>query len=426
MKKATLLFLALATGVLSVSAQQRRTCGTRQHYLDALAQDPSLTQRRALLEQQMQQWIAAGNVQRINGGGTVLVTVPVVVHVLWNSTVPSQNITDAQVLSQIDVLNKDYGLRNADTTLVPARFKPLVADVQFQFCMATVDPNGNPTTGIERRSVTITRIGNGSRYYNYAQGGLTAWDHTRYLNFWICDIDGGNTLGFSYLPGTTGASDDGVVIDYNYWGTIGTVAAPFNKGRTATHEVGHWFNLEHIWADEPNCAADDYVSDTPQQKGENYGCPTYPQGPNASAGGGCCVSTDVSSMYMNYMDYTDDACMFMFTPGQASRMQAALNISRPGLLTATGCLINSVGQTINPFRASIAPNPAAGEFEFSVSQAAANYQLVVTDLQGRVVLEKNYSFGEALRFDIAAEADGVYIAKISAANDVAFARIVKQ
>ncbi|MFM7726788.1 MAG: M43 family zinc metalloprotease, partial [Flavobacteriales bacterium] len=281
MKRFFYLLIA-AISISTVQGQQQRTCGTHDRYLQAIQNDPSIALRRAQLEKQVQEWISRQPAQR-TAGGTVLVTVPVVVHVLnYNNT---QAISDAQVLSQIDVLNKDYSFTNSDTGLVPAAFKPRTSNTQIQFCMATVDPSGVPTTGIERRAVTVTRIGNTSRYYNVAQGGLAAWDRNRYLNFWICDIDGGNTLGYTYLPGTVPASYDGVVIDYRYWGTIGTVFAPFNKGRTATHEVGHWFNLEHIWADEPSCSADDYVADTPQQKGENYGCPSYPQ--TTQSGGRC-------------------------------------------------------------------------------------------------------------------------------------------
>jgi len=146
----------------------------------------------------------------------------------------------------------------------------------------------------------------------------------------VCDISGG-TLGYAQFPGGS-ASTDGVVCDYQYFGTNGTATAPFNKGRTATHEVGHWLNLRHIWGDDgTGCTGSDQVTDTPNAAGPNYGCPAFPtvtcsNGPNGD-------------MFMNYMDYTDDACMFMFSSGQVSRMQAlfATGGARASLLTSNGC-----------------------------------------------------------------------------------------
>jgi hypothetical protein len=287
--------------------------------------------------------------------------------------------------------------------------------------MATVDPTGNPTTGIERRAVTVTRIGNTNRYYNYSQGGLAAWDRNRYLNFWICDIDGGSTLGYTYLPGTVPAAQDGVVIDYRYWGTTGTVSAPFNKGRTATHEVGHWFNLEHIWADEPSCSADDGVADTPQQKGENYGCPSYPQ---TSQSGGRCIASDPSAMYMNYMDYTDDACMYMFTAGQAARMQSALNAYRASLITSNGCQSTTGIEATPSLNTRIFPNPSTGIFEFTTT-FSKEIRVQVMDITGRAVLNKTFGSDDRKVFDLTALPDGVYIVRIESEGRRDVQRVVK-
>jgi hypothetical protein len=161
-------------------------------------------------------------------------------------------------------------------------------------------------------------------------GGSNAWDRNKYLNIWVCDISGG-ILGYAQFPGGS-ASTDGVVVDYQYFGTIGTATAPFNKGRTATHEVGHWLNLYHIWGDDgTGCTGSDLVSDTPNQADQNYGCPAFPQV--------SCSNGPNGDMFMNYMDYTDDACMFMFSTGQATRMQAlfAAGGARASLLTSNGC-----------------------------------------------------------------------------------------
>ncbi len=422
MKKLILVCILALFGNTQSFAQRHRTCATHDRYLQAVAANPTLLTRRAAMENQIQTWISNHAAERVNSPRTVQVTVPVVVHVLYQNA--TQNISDQQIQTQIDVLNTDYAHLNADSTLTPTVFQPLMADVQIRFCLASVDPTGSATSGIERRSITITNIGNTSIYYQYAQGGLAAWDHTKYLNFWVCDIDGGNTLGFAYLPGTTGASDDGVVIDYNFFGTIGTVAAPYDLGRTVTHEVGHWFNLEHIWGDESACAADDFVNDTPQQKAENYGCPTYPQ---TTQSGGRCSTSDPSSMYMNFMDYTDDGCMVMFSIGQRDRMQAALNTQRPELFTATGCNA-SVGIQTTALKANLLlfQNPSAGVFEFSLGALNnTSVEMNVTDITGRVVLTTQYHDGKKCSFDISEQPTGIYMMNVKAGDAKLTKKLIK-
>ncbi|MBC7864302.1 MAG: T9SS type A sorting domain-containing protein, partial [Bacteroidia bacterium] len=245
----------------------------------------------------------------------------------------------------------------------------------------------------------------------------------KYMNIWVCDIDGGSTLGFAYTPGSTGPADDGIVIDYNFFGTIGTVANPYDMGRTATHEVGHWFDLEHIWGDESACAADDLVADTPEQKAENYACPSYPQ---TTQSGGRCLTSDPSSMFMNYMDYTDDDCMNIFTLGQKTRMQAALNTQRSGLITSNGCSggvgINSVN-TILPL--SIFPNPSSGIFEMNLGMVESKVEIRITDLVGKSVFEKTFLPAENLSFDISHLPNGVYFAIISSNGKQATRKIAK-
>lgn len=287
-----------------------------------MSQDPQVVERRMQIEAFTEEWV------RNNGGDRALVTIPVVVHVVYNTT--AENISDAQVQSQIDVLNADFRKLNSDASLVPSAFSTLAADANIEFCLASTDPNGASTTGITRTSTTATSFSTNDGVKFTSSGGRNAWDATKYLNIWVCDISGG-ILGYAQFPGGS-ASTDGVVIDYQYFGTIGTATAPFNKGRTATHEVGHWLNLYHIWGDDGTaCTGTDSVSDTPNQADENYGCPVFPQV--------SCSNGPNGDMFMNYMDYTDDACMYMFSNGQASRMQAlfAAGGARASLLTSNGC-----------------------------------------------------------------------------------------
>lgn len=277
--------------------------------------------------------------------GTPVYNIPVVVHVLWNTA--AQNISDAQIQTQIDVLNRDYQLLNADTGSVPAAFKSFVADCQIQFCLAKRDPNGVATTGILRKQTTKTSFSaDNDDAKSSTTGGDNAWAATKYLNLWVVpDITSAGQsgiLGYAQFPGGAAATD-GVVIGYKYFGTTGTVVAPFNKGRTATHEVGHWLNLRHIWGDEAACAADDLVNDTPLQADKNFGCPAFPLRD-------ACTTSGNGVMFMNYMDYTDDGCMYMFTNGQKSRMYGVLAAggARASITTSDGCVAPATSGCTTP------------------------------------------------------------------------------
>jgi hypothetical protein len=299
-------------------ALAQRNCGTMEHYERAIQENSSYELNQQEIENFTNEFLSHNN-----GQDRAIVTIPVVVHVVYNTT--AENISDAQILTQIDVLNKDFAKMNADAANTPSIFTASNTDIQF--CLATVDPTGAATTGITRTSTATTAFSTNDAMKNNATGGKSAWDASKYLNIWVCDISGG-ILGYAQFPGGSAATD-GVVIDYQYTGTIGTATAPFNLGRTATHEVGHWLNLRHIWGDA-TCGSD-LVNDTPTHNTSNGGCPTYP---HLST----CTGTPVE-MTMNYMDYTDDACMYMFSPGQTARMQAlfATGGARTSLLTSNGC-----------------------------------------------------------------------------------------
>ncbi|MCB9173771.1 MAG: T9SS type A sorting domain-containing protein [Flavobacteriales bacterium] len=281
------------------------------------------------------------NNQNNNSTNKASRNIPVVVHVIHNGDAlgSGENISDAQVMSQITVLNADFSATNSDFNST-SYFNSVKTNMDIQFCLAKTDPNGQPTTGINRVNYGTASFGQSA---TQAMKAATQWDPTKYFNIWVVRFGGdlNGVLGYAQFPNSGAANTDGVVIGYNYFGTTGAVSAPYNKGRTATHEVGHCFGLYHIWGDESACAADDNVADTPQQKGENYGCPSYPQ---TTQSGGRCSTSDPSSMYMNYMDYTDDACMYMFTAGQKARVDAVLASAprRASLLTSTVCNVAAI------------------------------------------------------------------------------------
>jgi Pregnancy-associated plasma protein-A len=304
-----------------------RTCGTMDHHRWLAYRSPEYRWRRRQIEIDVQNWI-----HRYGGGGlrSGVVRIPVVVHVVWNTA--AQNVSDAQINSQIAVLNADYRRLNADAALVPAAFAGVAADARIEFQLAVRDPNCGATTGITRTYTTTTAFAFATRnnIKSAATGGADPWPSDRYLNIWVGNFTGG-LLGYGTYPGEPAATD-GVIIHYRAFGTMGTAAAPFDLGRTATHEIGHWLNLLHIWGDDPagstSCSDSDQVADTPNQAGAHSGCPTFP---SISCGNG-----PSGDMFMNYMDYTDDACMFMFTAGQVERMDATLQTARAGILASDG------------------------------------------------------------------------------------------
>jgi Pregnancy-associated plasma protein-A len=290
-------------------APKRRQCGTQQVHERLCEMYPAFRARQNRIEQGIRRSIQTGQAQRVT---RQLITIPVVVHVVYKRDL--ENISDAQVKSQIDALNRDYRANNSDKSIVPDVWKGFVTDPNIQFALATTDPKGKKTTGITRTKTSRDSFGTGDSVKRATSGGHAAWPRDRYLNLWVCNL-GDGLLGYAQFPGGPAATD-GVVILYTAFGTIGAVQPPFDLGRTATHEVGHWLNLIHIWGDRNDCGGTDSVTDTPNAQLPNYGKPKFPHitcnnGPNGD-------------MFMDYMDYVDDASMVMFTAGQVARMNATL------------------------------------------------------------------------------------------------------
>lgn len=294
-------------------------CTFDQLYKQSVAEDPTFLSRQASIEHNIQQWIALQGPHR---SARSIITIPVVVHLIFLDS--ADNLSDAQVHSQIDVLNKDFRRLNSDASQTSYLFQGIAADCEIEFCLASIDTAGNPTSGITRTHTNIPLIGNSQHYYRTSSGGQNIWDRDRYLNFWVCDMHS-FVNGFARPPGSA-AHFDGIVVNKGIFGTIGSLSNTFNKGRTATHEVGHWLGLIHIWGQNNGCSSDDNVADTPIQVFEYYGCPSYPQW--------SCNSID---MHMNYMDYSNGNCKNTFTEGQKMRMLATLNTERSSLLSSNVC-----------------------------------------------------------------------------------------
>ena len=299
-----------------MSPAPRRKCGAMEVHERLSEEFPSYRANQLRIDEYTERSLRTGEAQRAMRR---LITIPVVVHVVYKSN--AENISKQQINTQMSVLNRDYRATNPDKSNVPAPWQSLVTDAKVEFKLATRDPKGKPTDGVTRTKTDRPSFGADDSVKKASQGGVAAWPADRYLNIWVCNL-GGGLLGYAQFPGGP-ARTDGVVILHSAFGTTGTVKQPFHLGRTATHEVGHWLNLRHIWGDTMGCSGGDRVADTPNAAGPNYSKPTFPNitcnnGPNGD-------------MFMNYMDYVDDAAMFMFTGGQVGRMNATLAGPRKSL-----------------------------------------------------------------------------------------------
>lgn len=362
-----LSFLTFSSYLFSQTAvPPQRTCGTQ-------LPPPEYEE---WFSQKVAEYVAN---QQFNRTEAINYTIPVIIHIIHSGTAVGSgpNISMAQAQSQIPILNADYAGTNADISSVPSVFNSVKAgNTGIQFCLAKVDPSGNILSeyGIER----INRVSRGwsdpnnmssnalQSYFDQTIKPATIWDPTKYLNVWVTAADASGLLGYASFPagsGLTGlsgvetATTSGVVINYTAWGNIGSAASPYNLGRTATHEIGHWLGLRHVWGD--GTCATDYCGDTPAAQTANYGCKSHPYNT-----GGCSGNT-TGEMFMNYMDYSDDACMYMFTLNQSTRMQTAManGTYRIGL--------NSSGKCNTPYALDIGvtaiTNPVAGSSSCNTS-----------------------------------------------------------
>lgn len=374
-------------------------CATDLYLQQQIQINPDLILKRAEIERFTQKWIAE-NSARLSS--RQVITIPVVVHVVWNT--PFENISDMQIQSQIDVLNRDYRALNVEIPSVPAIFKPAIADVGIEFCLASRDPQGNPTNGITRTKTNVLQF-SPIRSICYAdRGGQDAWDTRQYLNIWVGDIST-SFLGEASFPGMDIPEEDGIRIHFEGFGTIGTAGAPpYNLGRTVTHEIGHYFNLYHVWGqniNDPACEYDDEVNDTPRQSSTfRNECPVHPQ-----------VFCGTASMFMNFMNYTNDACMAMFTKGQKMRMLAALNGPRAGLLNSLGCqpLVSAVEEPAFVKDIRLFQNPVNEEIKLqSVSGLNEKILVSLVNTQGKVLFTDKWQETIAFVKDISAVPSGIY------------------
>jgi hypothetical protein len=300
------------------AVEPRRKCGTMQVHMWLLESHPEFRVRQAELERSTTQRMQLGARAFAR---TTPYRIPVVVHVVHRTA--AEKISAAQVKSQIDALNLDYRAKNSDKSGVPSVWNGLVTDANIEFYLSNKDPSGSPHQGITWTHTAATSFDDDDKVKSAASGGADPWPTNKFLNIWVCTLAGG-LLGYAQFPGGPSATD-GVVILSIAFGTTGTAKAPFNLGRSATHEIGHFLNLRHIWGDTEDCSGSDFVADTPPARHPNYDKPAFPHV--------SCNNGPSGDMFMDYMDYVDDDSMFMFTQGQVARMHATLDGPRSSLVT---------------------------------------------------------------------------------------------
>lgn len=329
------------------------------------------------------------------------IVIPVVVHVLWRT--PSECISDAQIISQIESLNADFSGRNTDKSLVPPVFAGRAAAAGIRFVLASADPQGRPTTGIIRKKTSAQLWINDDRIKRDATGGSDAWDSRYYLNIWIGNLSS-SLLGFSTFPGAP-ADKDGIVIRYNVFGTTGTLSPPFDRGRTLTHETGHWLGLQHLWGDR--ACGDDGIEDTPRQRAGNRGTPQFPR---INTG---CDNGPSGDMFMNFMDFSDDRSLLMFTKGQADRMRAqfAFGGARREMLQSKGIgepwNLKPAAESELSGRITVFPNPCAGgQLQIRRTDGTAQ-RFELTDAAGRM-MRSGMMEGQMHAIDVSSIRPGVY------------------
>jgi len=440
MKKITLFISALALVSSIVNAQSNlttqagitfqipatRTCATME------ANSPEAI---ANFEEQIAPQVAA-YLQNVSGNNSpeAVYNIPTIVHIIHNSSESvgsGRNIPNARVLEQIQILNDDFRRTNADKINTPSGFVGVAADCQINFCLITKYPSGHPSAGqtlpergVDRVSTSaISGISNTTSGYSMSTidntiKPATSWNPNEVMNIWVCQLQSG-LLGYATFPNSGSANKDGTVMGYQFFGK--TSSSPYHLGRTTTHEVGHWLGCYHIWGDDNGaCSGSDQVSDTPNQANSTGGCPS---GTRTDG----CTGSSPGIMYQNYMDYSNDACMNVFTAGQKARMQSVM-ASQPRRSTLNGfsatlCAATGIDDLENVDGISIYPNPTKNIINIS-SAVIKNSEVAIYNMLGEMIYQNNSTTKNTITVDMTNQPNGVYFVKVKSDNKVITSKVL--
>lgn len=415
--KIRITFLLILITCITTSLYTQEKCGSHTYLQQKKQQLPQLE----LAEQEFANRIMALQGSRGITEHSGIIKIPVVVHVVYNNS--AQNISDAQIYSAIDILNKDFSATNPDTVLLSHPFHPLLGNPKIEFCMAAVDPQNNPTTAITRKytsqAVFDLDLGTADNVKFSSYGGQDAWDPAQYLNIWICNLQL-PLLGYAQFPSTMLVDPwaNGIVIDYRQFGNIGAAIA--SDGRTTTHEIGHYLGLRHIWGDV--LCGNDLIDDTPPAEDKNFGCPTFPHNANS-----LCGSDMNGEMYMNYMDYSDGNCMSMFSKGQVEVMRSVMFVERYELSKSTTCdLYSSINSEGSDLFFSI-NSMGNGVYDITLDSRlhGKNVVLKLIDISGKEIQVKNSIAADHLQVTLSENAAGIYILQLHSENYIKKIKLVK-
>lgn len=326
------------------------------------------------------------------------IKIPVVFHIVYEND--QENISDEQVLSQLEVINQDFNFENPRLGDLPSAFENLAANIDIEFCLALQDPDGMETNGITRRKTQVVDIGLTEKYYDFSQGGQDAWDTDRYLNIWVASFGNSNIQGYGHFPDALPKEKDGIIVNFKYFGTVGTAEMPHDLGSSCTHEIGHYLNVRHIWGSEFSCDSDDGLDDTPLQFGPTIDCPAFPKPDECTQGDGI--------LFYNFMDYTDDACVSMFTHDQKEVMLSTLMTTRSSLIENSDLCTVYNREIFNKNEISIYPNPFTNYISISLPGISKNIQIF--NSRG-VLMEELYIKNEGI--DTSSYPIGMYFVKIN-------------
>ncbi len=412
------------------NGKQLVRCGQEQYEQYMRSQNPNYDAMREAMEKSIQEGVEKMMAARIKGENVFTTyTIPIVFHVVYNTA--AQNVSDTQIGYALTQLNQDWSRTNSDTNNTPAVWKSIAANMQIQFCLANKDPNGNATNGIIHKQTSTTSFPNADNTIKASSsGGDDPWNTSKYLNIWIGYLSSGGLLGYGAFPPIN--STYGTVVDYS---TIGSLTHPnsaggqYGYGRTLSHEIGHCFNLYHIWGNvSSGCSNNsDSVTDTPSMDGPTSGCPSgVVTTPGCPAGSDGSPASNVSPgrMYQNIMDYTDDQCYNMFTNGQKARCQTCIAqyLSTVANSAATVCSATGIAENIFNDNITLYPNPSTGDVFISTNYSALDVK--VFNAIGEAVMTKRINIQGESKINLSNNPDGIYLFEMKTPEGITTKKVI--
>lgn len=419
MKAKFLIWLLILGTGFQLHAQTR--CGSSEYATRLLQNNPSLHSYQQRIEKFIQFRLSQKFVPSANArpASQPVIKIPVVIHIVYH--LPVENISDSAINNQVAALNRDYRRMNEDSVNTPSYFKPFAADCNIEFELAKVDPKGRETSGIERIYSPFAKWMNDDQVKHKSQFGANAWDPDSYLNIWVCSMN--NLLGYASIMGEA-KELDGVVIDYTVFNNLNDGGA-YNSGRTAVHEIGHWLGLQHIWGDA-DCG-DDGIADTPKQSTYTSGCPN---GKHLS-----CGNSANGDMYMNFMDYTNDPCMNLFTKDQSDRMRTLFDeggyrnsiVRSKALGQPYAQEISLPDSLVLQKGAKVYPNPATAELILDINKDDKwiGKDVLIINISGQVLLHHIVT-GKKDKINITSLSRGIYFIHGNNGNEKVSVKFFKQ